>query len=123
MLWRQYQLSIDLYKFYLDLVVKAIIGYYAITAGVLSFYFTRSEMTLARGALLLPCALSFALAALFRWGATRWKLVEDDAHEITDKLGLQVGFDLSVLRTLLLGAAIFLAITGLVILAIMSGAI
>ncbi len=38
LLWREYQLGVDLYKFYLDLVIKAIVGYYAITGGILSFY-------------------------------------------------------------------------------------
>jgi hypothetical protein len=38
LLWRQYALSVDLYKFYMDLVVKFNVFYYAVTGAILSFF-------------------------------------------------------------------------------------
>jgi hypothetical protein len=111
LLWREYQLSIDLYKFYFDIVIKSVIGYYAVTGGILSFYFTRSQPSVARWALLLPCLVSFALAWLFHWGAGLWEIVRNDAYRIADELGMG-GFELSALQIFLRGAAALLVITG-----------
>jgi hypothetical protein len=85
--WREYQMSIDLYKFYVELVVKLIVAYYAITGGILSFYFAQNTRPLARWALVLPSLLSAALAVLFRWGVGLWQIVRDDAFELAGDLG------------------------------------
>jgi hypothetical protein len=120
LLWREYQLSVDLYKFYLDIVVKIVLAYYAITGGILSFYFTRPEMDLARWALMLPSAVSFALAGLFKWGADLWEIVRDDAFEIAGRLGMGTGFELSALGKLLRGSAALLVLTGFVMLCLVA---
>lgn len=38
-LWKQYALHVDLYKFYLDLGVKVNAFYYAVTGSILTYYF------------------------------------------------------------------------------------
>ena len=38
MLWRQYSLHVDLYKFYLDLAIKINVFYYAVTGAILAYY-------------------------------------------------------------------------------------
>lgn len=111
--WREYQLSVDLYKFYVELVVKVIVAYYAITGGILSFYFAQTTRPYARWALALPALLSFGLAAIFRWGVALWQIVRDDAFDLAAELGLKAGFELSVLNYLLNGAAILLALSGI----------
>ena len=112
LLWREYQLSVDLYKFYIDVLLKVVVAYYAVTGGILSFYFTRSQPSVARWALVLPCLVSFALAWLFRWGAQLWEIVRNDAYRIAGELDVG-GFELSALQMLLRGAAILLFATGL----------
>lgn len=47
-LWRDYALSADLYKFYLDLVVKVNVFYYAITGGIASFCFAQQQFAYAK---------------------------------------------------------------------------
>ena len=46
LLWRQYQLHVDLYKHYLDMTLKFNTFYYAITGGIVSFYFSRADLPL-----------------------------------------------------------------------------
>jgi hypothetical protein len=43
LLWRQYELQVELYKQYLDLVLRFNVFYYAITGGILSFFFSREQ--------------------------------------------------------------------------------
>jgi len=116
MLWREYQMSIDLYKFYIDMIIKMLVWYYAITGGILSFYFTRTKMPLARWALLLPCIVSFAILILFLWGATQWRPVRDNALALAMRLQLTDYFELRALELLLRGSAALLGTTGSVML-------
>jgi hypothetical protein len=60
LLWRQYQLNIDLYKGYLELIVKINVFYYAITGAILSFFFS-NQNHLTKFSLLLPLFMSIAL--------------------------------------------------------------
>jgi len=117
LLWREYQLSVDLYKFYVDVVIKVVVGYYAVTGGILSFYFTSSRGAVARWALVLPCLVSFAIALLFWWGAGLWSIVRNDVYRIAEELGIG-SFELSVLNIILRGAAVLLCLTGVVMLAL-----
>lgn len=110
MLWREYQMSVDLYKFYLELVTKMLVWYYAITGGILSFYFTDKTLPFARWALLLPTGVSVALVLLFVWGARQWQPVRDNALEVAQQLNL-MDFELSALGMLLRGSAVLLGCT------------
>jgi len=112
LLWREYQLSVDLYKSYLDIVVKVVVGYYAVTGGILSFYFSSKKPAVARWALVLPCLVSVALAWIFLWGASLWEITRNDAFKIARKLGLMSAFELSALQMFLRGSAVLLIITG-----------
>jgi hypothetical protein len=111
LLWREYQISVDLYKFYVDVAIKVVVGYYAVTGGILSFYFTSSRGAVARWALVLPCLVSFAIALLFLWGARLWSFVRNDVFRIAKALDIG-SFELSVLSIILRGAAVLLALTG-----------
>ncbi len=58
LLWKQYQMSIDLYKQYLDLVIKFNVFYYAITGAFLSYYFSHLSSDLVRWSLVFPMIMS-----------------------------------------------------------------
>lgn len=112
LLWREYQMGVDLYKFYVDLVIKVIVSYYAITGAILSFYFTKTGVPVARWALALPCLMSFGLAVLFRWGAGLWQIVRDNTFDLAAELDLSSVFELRALSILLNCSAILLVGTG-----------
>jgi hypothetical protein len=112
-LWRQYQLHIDLYKFYLDLTVKVVVFYYAVTGGILSFVFTRRDVLIAKWAVALPCILSLALALLFLYGAKLLDVTREDVFHLRDRLGLETAPELAVLQVMLRLFACVMVATGL----------
>ncbi|MDT7540818.1 MAG: hypothetical protein QOE33_722 [Acidobacteriota bacterium] len=58
LLWKQYQMSIDLYKHYLELVIKFNVFYYAITGAFLSYYFSHLGSDLVKWSLIFPIIMS-----------------------------------------------------------------
>ena len=68
-LLKQYELHMELYKQYLELVLKFNIFYYAVTGAVLSFYFTNNADVGAPRYLLLlfPMLMSLGFGVFFIW--------------------------------------------------------
>ncbi|MFL6212083.1 MAG: hypothetical protein ACJ74W_24770 [Pyrinomonadaceae bacterium] len=65
LLWKQYELHTDLYKHYLELILKFNAFYYAVTGAIISFYFTKSDIPLIKYALLFPILMSVVFGVLF----------------------------------------------------------
>lgn len=101
LLWKQYSLHVDLYKFYLELVVKVNVFYYAITGGILSFYFSHPDEQLAKYALALPTIMSATLGVLFLVGASMIRTTRSEVFNIRDLLKLETAPDLGVLSMFL----------------------
>lgn len=112
-LWRQYALHVDLYKFYLDLSVKINVFYYAVTGAIVAYYFQHRTDGVTRYALLLPIAFSFALGGLFFYGAGLLGVTRDELFSIRDRLGLGTAPELKVLAVFLRLFGAILLITGL----------
>ena len=117
LLWKQYQLEVDLYKFYFDQTVKFNVFYYAATGAILSFYFTtQSQSPFIRYALLFPAIISLGFGAVFIYGAVKLRVMRQDVLDLRDKLGLETAPDLHVLTILLLvSATIMLFVGGLLL--------
>ena len=64
-LWDQYSIFIELYKFYLTTIIKMNIFYYAITGAILSFYFIHSSVQYLIFSLFLPIIFSIGLIIVF----------------------------------------------------------
>ena len=111
-LWKQYALHVDLYKFYLDLAIKVNVFYYAITGAILTYYFQHSTDGVARFALLLPIAFSLAIGGMFFYGATLLGVVRRELFAIRDALGLSVAPDIRVLTVFLYAFGTILIATG-----------
>jgi hypothetical protein len=104
-LWRQYQLNVDLYKFYVETVVKLNVYFYAITGALASFYFAHPDILLLRYSLLLPLIMSIALCGLFLVGAYLARVPRDEQFQLRDALELQAAPDIGVLILLLYASA------------------
>jgi hypothetical protein len=119
-LWKQYKLHVDLYKEYLELVLKFNVFYYAVTGAILSFYFTnKTDIGRARPLLLLfPASMSIAFGAFFLYGASLVKVARSEVASIAAALGLHVFPEVQVLAVLLrVTALLFLLIAvGLLVL-------
>lgn len=107
-LWKQYDQHVTTYKFYLDILVKLMTMYFAVSGAMLSFYFTKTEIPEAKLALYLPWLMSIGLFIFFSVGAYLSTVTREDVFSIRDKLGLEVSPELGVLTMLLV---IFSAIT------------
>ncbi len=107
-LWKQFSLYVDLYKFYMDLSVKLNLFYYGITGAILSFYFAHSSAPLVKYALCLPILMSLVFSGMFFYGACLMPILRRDVFSIRDKLGLATAPDLGILTIVLLAFALFL---------------
>lgn len=58
-------MTVELYKFYMDLTVKFNVFYYAVTGAILSFYFANQNIDDVKYSLLLPILMSIAFAGFF----------------------------------------------------------
>jgi hypothetical protein len=117
LLWRQYNLHVDLYKFYLDIALKLNAFFYLVTGGILTFYFANSNEPLIRYSLLLPIILSVAFGGVFIYSSILMSVIRTDIFQIRDKLNLDVSPDVRVLSVLLrVFAIIFLAVAASMIL-------
>jgi hypothetical protein len=120
LLWREYQLQVDLYKHYLELVIRVNVFYYAITGAILSFYFSRNDGGTLRWSLLLPVAMSVLFAMLFLWGAWLNRLTRDEIKGIGTQLGFGVWPEVSVLSALLVICASFFSLVAAALLYLFS---
>jgi hypothetical protein len=102
-LLKQYDIHVDLYKLYLDLVLKFNIFYYAVTGAILSFYFTNTADVGAPRFLLLlfPVLMSLGFAVFFLWAASLLEYTRTDVRNIVRALGLQVFPEMRILGALL----------------------
>lgn len=100
-LWKQYEKHIDLYKFYMELVVKINAFHFAISGAIASFYFANQSNVSMKWALLLPALLSLCLFVFFIFGAIANLVSRNDVFELRDQLGLKVAPELIVLTVFL----------------------
>jgi hypothetical protein len=117
LLWEQYNLLTDLYKFYLELIVQANLLIFAIIGGIATYMFANPTSPLVRWSLILPIGLSvfFAVAAIV---SVRLAVeLKDEIVQLKKKLNLglapHVGvlvYSLFVLGGTHLLLAIFLAL-------------
>jgi hypothetical protein len=106
LLWRQYQQNVDLYRFYLELVLKINIFYYGITGAIISFYFTHPATEGIQFSLVLPLVMSVVLTALFLYGAVLLNVTRSETFALRDALKLQVAPEMRVLQVLLISFAV-----------------
>jgi len=122
-LWKQYELQVELYKKYLELVLKFNIFYYAATGALISYYFSKSDVALMKYALLSPVLMSFGFAALFFYGAWAQAVSREEIFTLRDALGLESAPETRVLQVLLCISAVLMVVVGIVIFAFFCSAL
>ena len=111
LLWKQYKLNVSLYKSYLELAIKINIFYYAITGGILSFYFASQDKGFIKYSLVFPLVMSVALAGFFIFGAERARITRREIFSLRDKLGFEAAPEMLVLIVFLsISALLFLLV-------------
>jgi len=113
LLWKQYALHVDLYKFYLDLAVKVNVFYYAVTGAILTYYFQHAGDNITRFALLLPIVFSLTIGGIFFYGANLILVAREELFAIRDKLGVETAPEIAVLTVFLRSFGTIMVLTGL----------
>lgn len=101
-LWKQYDQHIATYKFYLEMLVKLMTMFFAVSGAMVSFYFTKTEIPTAKFSLYLPLTMSLGLFVFFSIGAYLSTITRQDVFDLRDKLELEVSPELGVLTLLLI---------------------
>src|SRR3982751_4408128 len=120
-LWRQYSLWIDLYKFHMELLLKANTFFYLITGGILTYYLAHSEQTMLRYALGLPILLGTALAATAIYGSGLVEVKRREVSRLGSMMNCGTPPDVNGLRVLLWATAIILVFVTAALLALAIG--
>jgi hypothetical protein len=117
LLWKQYNVYVDLFKFYVDTTLKATTWFYAITGAILTYYFANADTSLflLRFSLILPLLLSLGLCAIFALGVTQMQELDHNLNYIRKELRLPGKPHVNVLTWFLrLGTILFFFVsTGL----------
>ncbi|MEP0911747.1 hypothetical protein NDI45_12570 [Leptolyngbya sp. GB1-A1] len=118
LLWRQYNVFTDLFKFYVNTTWQVITWFYAITGAILVYYFDHAPKNPhLRYALLLPAVLSFGFSQIFKVGARQNKDLADWLDYIRSQLNLPGRPHVEILHLFLeQSSKLFLVVTiGLII--------
>lgn len=76
--WKDFEMSVNLHKNYLDLVIKLNLFYYAITGAILSFHFTKEIQSISIISLILPILMSILLGSFLIYASKlAWNLREN----------------------------------------------
>lgn len=87
--WNDYKQNVELHRSYLELSIKLNMFHYAITGAILSFYFTHTNIPMAKYALGLPILLSIALSGLFLWSVRLANTLRIHIRTTANELGLK----------------------------------
>jgi len=109
--WNNYNMGVNLYRSYLDLVIKINLFYYAITGAIVSYYFAHSNNGLVKYSLLLPILMSILFAAFFIYSAVLANNMRNDIRKSAKALGFDVCLEARVLVVFLyLFALLFISV-------------
>jgi hypothetical protein len=99
--WRELEKDLDLYKFYLEFLLKAVASVLAITGAITSFYFAHAQEPLMVYSLLLPFVINagFSVACSLSIGFAQ--VLRRDHYEICARAGIQKAYEMSPLLGLL----------------------
>jgi len=101
--WEEYKIHIELYKYYLDIFLKASLALLGITGGILTFYFNdkTGSGSLLKKALYLPLVFCLAYAGVYLYGAWLWCKVSVTVELLRVQLGIERVPDIQILTALL----------------------
>ena len=97
-IWKQYQIDIDMYKHYMDMMLKFNISFYAITGAIISFYFSRKDIPMIKYSLLFPIIMSILYAVYFGYCIPLTENSRQHIFDLCKKLEFSYGQEFNVLK-------------------------
>ena len=120
LLFEHYKIHVDLYKHYLELLIKFNLFYYAITGAILSFYFANKTIIFIQFVLLFPLIMSLIFSGFFFYASSKAKNSRKEIVDIAIALELKVFPEFNILVVLLnLFSVLFILISILLLLLIL----
>lgn len=115
-LWKQYEIHVKLYQFYLELTLKVNAAFYAISGAVATYTLTHRSAGATRIALLVPAVLGIGLALVAAYGAVIQAPTRNELIFIRDQLQLKTIPEIKILSWILWVSVVgFVAVsTGLI---------
>ena len=100
-IWRELEKDIDLYKFYLDVIIKSAIFVFGITGGIISYYFANESKPLIQYSLIFPTIMNggFFLICVFSIKFT--ETLKNDHYRVCEKAGVLIPYEMSPLSNIL----------------------
>ena len=130
---KEYELHINLYQFYLNLGLSAIVFFYLLAGGIIAYLlahyndstnikitFINIESRMLKFSLLLPILLSGVFGWVFLYGARKWRQVMDTIKKLRAHLNNEKAPDIQILYWFLLVFGNKFFIVGLLLLALLS---
>jgi hypothetical protein len=120
LLWEQYTVYVDLFKFYVDVTWKSATWFYAITGAILAYFFANiAGNPLVPFALVLPVVLSLGFGYIYFRGISQTTDLEKNLELIRGKLGLTGKPHVVVLKTFLKLASLLSVAVGVFLLVLL----
>lgn len=112
-LWKEFDKNIDLYRFYLELVLKTSIFIFGITGAITSYYFSNASKPLIKLSLMLPLIMNAGFTYLCFKGATFVDILDKDHESLSEELGTRLALTLNPLHEVLRLFAILYALVSI----------
>jgi hypothetical protein len=100
-LMKQYQLMVDIYKFYFEILLKFLVFHYAVTGAIVSFYLSQPNVGFIRFALAFPIFMSIVFGAFAFFASCRIQSIIDEIIRVTTALDLRAYPDATFLKHML----------------------
>ena len=107
---KQYEILVDLYKHYNDVLLKGVAFVYTIVSGLTAFYIAHSEQAYAHALLVLACLASVLSSFLFIMSRALLTNLQHELREVAERLGLTSYPSVKVLSFFLLVNSIIMAL-------------
>lgn len=101
LIWRELDKDIDLYKFYLDVIIKSAIFVFGITGGIVSYYFANKSKPLIQYSLIFPMIINFGFFLICVFSIKFAETLKDEHYRVCEKAGVLIPYEMSPLSNLL----------------------
>lgn len=119
LLWKEFELHLDLVKHYLDLVIKFNLFYYVATGGLLSYYFLHvKDVPQVKWSLAYLLLMSFIFGALFIGASVAIPQVDKQIENICRLMGFAKP-EILVLKYAMVASGSLFIVTGSVLVVIL----
>jgi hypothetical protein len=114
-LWKQIEKDIELYKFYLELLLKSAVFVFAITGGIVSYFFSNEGKPLMTLSLFIPILMNLGFFLICLFSHKFAVVLKKEHYRLCKTAGIMVPYEMSPLPNML---SLFSVLYGIVVVGI-----